>query len=73
LEIPIIIHDFNINSNKRRDNSMNYKCEVCGYIYDPKAGDPDGSIAPGTNFKDLPEGWICPICGAGKDRFKPVD
>jgi rubredoxin len=52
---------------------MKYECEVCGYIYDPKVGDPDGSIAPGTTFKDLPKDWVCPVCGVGKDRFKPVD
>ena len=49
-----------------------YQC-VCGYIYDPEIGDPDNGIAPGTAFEDLPEDWTCPICGAGKALFSPVD
>lgn len=50
-----------------------YECSVCGYIYDPADGDPDSGIAPGTAFEDLPEGWTCPICGASKDQFSPID
>ena len=46
-----------------------YVCDVCGYVYDPAAGDPDNGIAPGTAFEDLPEDWVCPICGVGKDEF----
>lgn len=46
-----------------------YMCEPCGYIYDPTLGDPDSGIAPGTAFENLPEDWICPICGLGKDVF----
>ena len=52
-------------------NIMKYVCEVCGYIYDPAEGDPDGGIAPGTAFEDIPDDWVCPICGVGKDSFKP--
>ena len=40
-----------------------YECEPCGYIYDPAVGDPDGGIAPGTAFEDIPDDWVCPICG----------
>ncbi|RPJ63281.1 MAG: High molecular weight rubredoxin [Dehalococcoidia bacterium] len=47
-----------------------YECSVCGYIYDPEKGDPDGGIKPGTRFEDLPDDWTCPVCGAGKDQFK---
>ncbi len=47
-----------------------YRCEVCGYIYDPETGDPDNDIKAGTAFEDLPEDWTCPICGAGKDAFE---
>jgi rubredoxin len=47
-----------------------YKCVVCGYIYDPSVGDPDGGIAPGTSFDDLPSDWVCPVCGAAKDQFE---
>ena len=46
-----------------------YRCEVCNYIYDPAAGDPDNGIQPGTPFEKLPDNWVCPICGAGKDQF----
>lgn len=49
-----------------------YQCMVCGYIYDPEQGDPDGGIEPGTSFKDIPDDWICPVCGASKDEFEPV-
>lgn len=50
-----------------------YKCSVCGYIYDPEQGDPDSGIAPGTPFENLPEDWICPVCGSPKFRFKPLE
>ena len=46
-----------------------YVCDVCGYEYDPAAGDPDSGIAPGTAFEDLPEAWVCPVCGASKSDF----
>jgi rubredoxin len=46
-----------------------YKCLVCGYIYDPADGDPEGGIPPGVDFNDLPADYICPICGAGKEEF----
>jgi len=45
-----------------------YECP-CGYIYDPELGDPDNSIAPGTAWEDVPEDWVCPTCGLGKDAF----
>jgi len=50
-----------------------YVCEVCGYIYDPAEGDSDGKIPAGTAFESLPEDWVCPMCGAGKDSFSPAD
>ena len=46
-----------------------YTCSVCGYVYDPEKGDPEGNVPPGTRFEDLPEGWVCPVCGAGRDQF----
>lgn len=45
-------------------------CQVCGYVYDPSLGDPDSGIPPGTKFEDLPEDWLCPICGAPKSDFE---
>ena len=50
-----------------------YKCLMCGYVYDPAIGDPDNDIAAGTAFKDLPDDWVCPDCGVGKDEFEPID
>lgn len=47
-----------------------YTCTVCGYIYNEADGDPDGGIAPGTKWEDIPDSWVCPICGASKDEFK---
>jgi rubredoxin len=47
-----------------------YVCTVCGYVYDPELGDPDGGVAPGTAFEDIPEDWVCPLCGVGKDDFE---
>ena len=47
-----------------------YECIACGYIYDPEIGDPDNGIAPGTAFEDLPDDWVCPDCGVGKDEFE---
>jgi len=50
-----------------------YQCTVCGYIYDPEKGDPDGGVAPGTPFEQLPDDWVCPVCGAEKDRFEKME
>jgi rubredoxin len=47
-----------------------YTCTVCGYIYDPAAGDPDNGVAAGTAFEAIPDSWVCPLCGAGKDVFE---
>jgi len=47
-----------------------YECTVCGWVYDPAVGDPDGGIAPGTPFEKIPENWVCPMCGAAKNEFK---
>ena len=50
---------------------MKYICEVCGYVYDPAAGDADSGIEPGTAFEDISDDWVCPVCGVGKEDFKP--
>jgi rubredoxin len=49
-----------------------YICSVCGYEYDPEVGDIDSGIAPGTAFEDIPDDWVCPVCGATKDQFEEV-
>ena len=55
-----------------------WECIVCGLIYDEKEGWPDDGIAPGTKWEDVPEDWLCPDCGVGKEDFElleesPVD
>ena len=50
-----------------------YVCQPCGYVYNPENGAPDGGIAPGTAFEDLPDDWLCPICGMGKEVFAKED
>lgn len=50
-----------------------YECLACDYIYDPEKGDPDNGVEPGTAFEDLPDDWVCPVCGAGKDMFKEIN
>ena len=50
-----------------------YVCDVCGWEYDPGVGDPDACIEPSVAFEDLPEDFVCPLCGVGKDEFSPVD
>lgn len=50
-----------------------YRCTVCGYIYNPQEGDPDGGIQPGTPFENLPDEWVCPVCGAPKSSFERVE
>lgn len=47
-----------------------YVCSVCGYVYDPKEGDPENGVAAGTAFADVPEEWVCPVCGAPKSEFE---
>jgi rubredoxin len=50
-----------------------YTCSVCGYVYDPDKGDPDNGVAAGTAFEDIPEGWVCPLCGADVTLFERND
>ncbi len=55
------------------DIGMKYVCTACGYIYDPAEGDVDNGIEAGTEFDQLPEDWVCPVCGVGKDMFEPQE
>ncbi len=50
-----------------------YICNVCGYVYDPEVGDVDNGVAAGTAFDDLPEDWVCPLCGVDVSHFEPTD
>ena len=47
-----------------------YVCTVCGYVYDPALGDPDNGVAVVTKFDEVPDDWVCPVCGAGKEDFE---
>jgi rubredoxin len=49
-----------------------WECTACGYIYEPEKGDPENGINPGTPFEDLPENWVCPQCGVGKEFFQKM-
>jgi len=53
--------------------ALKYKCTVCGYVYDPELGDPDGGIKPGTPFAEIPDDWVCPVCGAAKSQFEKIE
>ncbi len=62
-----------INKERKELEKMaQFKCTVCGYIYEPEKGDPESGVNPGTSFEDLPDDWVCPECGAGKDDFEEV-
>ena len=52
---------------------VKYECVVCGWVYDEEKGDPDSGVAAGTKWDDLPEDWVCPMCGAGRDEFELID
>ena len=54
-------------------NFRKFKCTVCGYVYDPAKGDDTAGIPPGTPFESLPSDWVCPVCGAAKELFEPVE
>jgi len=59
-----------VKEEKEAPKMEKYKCSVCGYVYDPELGDPESGIAPATPFEKLPDDWVCPVCGAGKDEFE---
>ena len=60
-----------VDKEKKEIEKMDkYVCKVCGYVYDQKKGDPENGIKPGTKFENLPNDWVCPVCGAGKDQFE---
>ncbi len=66
---PTYIDPKKLGRRKEKFNSDRYVCPNCGYIYDPAKGDPDAGIAPGTAFEELPDDWICPVCGTPKEDF----
>ena len=50
-----------------------FACQLCGYEYDLKKGDPENGVPVGTDFEDLPADWVCPLCGATKEDFEETD
>ncbi|MBN1150569.1 rubredoxin [candidate division WOR-3 bacterium] len=62
-----------IEEKTKEEKMKKWVCDVCGYVYDPETGDPDSNIAPGTAFEDIPEDWVCPVCGADKKSFSPQE
>ncbi len=66
----ILQNRIGLTDRRRRMREMTtYICELCGYVYNPNEGDPENGIAPNTDFEDLPDDWVCPLCGAGKEDF----
>jgi flavin reductase (DIM6/NTAB) family NADH-FMN oxidoreductase RutF/rubredoxin len=67
---PTYLREIDKTNEKKEEKKMDkYVCDVCGYIYDPEEGDPDNGVEPGTAFEDLPDDWVCPVCGAPKTSF----
>ncbi len=62
-----------IEEKRESPKGAKYRCTICGYIYDPEKGDPDGGIKPGTPFEEIPDGWVCPVCGAAKSDFARIE
>jgi flavin reductase (DIM6/NTAB) family NADH-FMN oxidoreductase RutF/rubredoxin len=59
-------------AEKTVSGKAKYSCSVCGYVYDPEQGDPSSGVKPGTPFEELPDSWVCPVCGAPKSSFERV-
>ncbi len=66
-------HIKSCHAGKWRRVMKKYVCKICGWIYDEALGDPDNGIEPGTKFEDLPEDYICPMCGAPKEEFEVLE
>ncbi|PKN73702.1 MAG: High molecular weight rubredoxin [Deltaproteobacteria bacterium HGW-Deltaproteobacteria-10] len=67
---PTYINEGTAVKQEQTTEAARYVCSVCGYVYDPVNGDPDSGVAPGTRFEDIPDSWVCPICGAAKAQFE---
>jgi len=67
---PTYIGEIDKETKKEEEKMDKYVCKICGYVYDPEKGDHDNGIAPGTKFDDLPDDWVCPVCGASKEAFE---
>ena len=60
-------------TEERSRKMKKYVCVVCGYVYDPEEGDAENGVKPGTSFEELPDEWVCPVCGATKEEFEPQE
>lgn len=68
---PTYIKEERKDEEKKEEKKMDkYVCTVCGYVYDPEKGDPDSGVKPGTPFEEIPDDWVCPVCGADKSQFE---
>ena len=73
-QVPFPVIPRHIKKSKEGEFTVTkYKCKICGYIYDPEKGDPGRGVNPGTPFEALPDTWVCPFCGASKDKFRRID
>ena len=63
----VLLLQYNLSS---KEDVMRYICALCGYEYKVSKGDPEGNIEKGTEFEDIPEDWVCPLCGASKEDFE---
>lgn len=68
----IYILENQIGGIKKEKKMEKWECTACGYVYDPDKGDPENGISPGTPFENLPEDWVCPQCGVGKEFFQKI-
>jgi rubredoxin len=67
----LVLEAYIIYFSEEERKMQKYVCTVCSYIYDPEEGDPDSGIEPGTPFEEIPDDWVCPVCGATKSDFEP--
>jgi rubredoxin len=68
--MSIMWFDNDVRKELRSELMDKWVCVICGYVYDPVEGDPDNGVDPGTVWEDVPNDWLCPICGASKDDFE---
>ncbi|MEX0596353.1 MAG: flavin reductase [Candidatus Paceibacterota bacterium] len=69
---PTFIDENKQKADSEEKKAEKYYCPACGYVYDPAMGDPDGGIAPRTRFEEIPDNWVCPVCGTEKGDFVRV-
>ena len=62
-----------LGERSSRSSMGKYECVICGYVYDPELGDPDGGVTSGTPFTKIPDDWVCPVCGADKSEFQKME